>query len=86
MPETDGIRATERILATLNGGGLTDAEIAGRLPVGPATAKTHVAAVLAETGARDRTQAVIAAYEAGFVTPDRAAGRAPGPADHLRNQ
>nr|WP_175408205.1 response regulator transcription factor [Streptomyces sp. TRM64462] len=49
--------------------GLTNAEIAGRLHVGPATAKTHVAAVLAKTGARDRTQAVIAAYESGFITP-----------------
>ncbi|WP_143671539.1 response regulator transcription factor, partial [Streptomyces sp. wa1071] len=49
--------------------GLTNAEIAGRLAVGAATAKSHVAAVLAKTGARDRTQAVIAAYESGFITP-----------------
>ncbi|GHC63805.1 response regulator transcription factor [Streptomyces flavofungini] len=48
-------------------GGLTNAEIAERMQVGPATVKTHVAAVLAKTGARDRTQAVIAAYEAGFM-------------------
>ncbi|MER5548753.1 response regulator [Streptomyces sp. NPDC001118] len=47
--------------------GLTNAEIARRLDVGPATVKSHVAAVLAKTGARDRTQAVIAAYEAGFL-------------------
>ncbi|MER7176717.1 response regulator transcription factor [Streptomyces mesophilus] len=47
--------------------GLTNAEIAGQLGLGPATVKSHVAAVLAKTGARDRTQAVIAAYEAGFV-------------------
>ncbi|MGW6530609.1 response regulator transcription factor [Streptomyces venezuelae] len=47
--------------------GLTNAEIAARMGVGAATVKTHVAAVLAKTGARDRTQAVIAAYEAGFV-------------------
>lgn len=49
--------------------GLTNAEISGRLGVGAATVKTHVAAVLAKTGARDRTQAVIAAYESGFITP-----------------
>ncbi|HET6858498.1 MAG TPA: response regulator transcription factor [Streptomyces sp.] len=49
--------------------GLTNAEIAARLLVGPATAKSHVAAVLAKTGARDRTQAVIRAYESGFITP-----------------
>ncbi|WP_406509160.1 response regulator [Streptomyces sp. NBC_00212] len=49
--------------------GLTNAEIAGRIGVGPATVKTHVASVLAKTGTRDRTQAVIAAYESGFVRP-----------------
>ncbi|MCI3224583.1 response regulator transcription factor [Streptomyces sp. NP-1717] len=54
-----------RLMAT----GLTNAEIAGRLGVGPATVKSHVAAVLAKTGARDRTQAVIAAYESGFISP-----------------
>ncbi|MFC8144673.1 response regulator [Streptomyces paradoxus] len=47
--------------------GLTNAEIARRMEVGAATVKSHVAAVLAKTGARDRTQAVIAAYEAGFL-------------------
>jgi DNA-binding NarL/FixJ family response regulator len=47
--------------------GLTNAEIARRMEVGAATVKTHVASVLAKTGARDRTQAVIAAYESGFL-------------------
>ncbi|WP_443054502.1 LuxR C-terminal-related transcriptional regulator [Streptomyces sp. NBC_00334] len=61
--DADTLVGAVRLVAT----GLTNAEIAGRLGVGPATAKTHVAAVLAKTGARDRTQAVIRAYEAGFV-------------------
>ena len=54
-----------RLMAT----GLTNAEIAAQLVIGVETVKTHVANVLAKLQARDRTQAVIAAYESGFVNP-----------------
>ncbi len=54
-----------RLMAT----GLSNAEIAGTLYLGLQTVKTHVGNVLAKVGARDRTQAVIRAYESGFVSP-----------------
>jgi DNA-binding NarL/FixJ family response regulator len=47
--------------------GLSNAEIAGELILGVQTIKTHVANLLSKLGARDRTQAVILAYESGFV-------------------
>ncbi|MFI0349884.1 response regulator [Actinomadura sp. 9N407] len=49
--------------------GHSNAEIAAELFVSPQTVKTHVGNVLAKLQARDRTQAVIYAYETGYISP-----------------
>jgi len=49
--------------------GMSNGEIAAKLFVAVETVKTHVASILMKLGVRDRTQAVIAAYESGFVAP-----------------
>jgi DNA-binding NarL/FixJ family response regulator len=64
-----GLTEREREVLRLMAAGLSNVEIARELYVGIQTVKTHVGNVLAKLGARDRTQAVIRAYDSGFVAP-----------------
>ncbi|MBT0771440.1 response regulator transcription factor [Kineosporia sp. J2-2] len=59
----------EKQITTLVGAGLSNQDIAERLFISPATAKTHVNRAMMKTGARDRAQLVVFAYESGLVTP-----------------
>ncbi|MGH8952056.1 MAG: response regulator [Acidimicrobiia bacterium] len=59
----------EREVMALVGEGLSNLEIAERLYMSPATAKTHVSRAMTKLGARDRAQLVVLAYETGLVSP-----------------
>jgi DNA-binding NarL/FixJ family response regulator len=66
--ELEELTDREREVMALVAEGLTNEEIAGRLVISPATAKTHVSRILLKLDARDRAQLVVIAYESGLVT------------------
>ena len=69
VPDLGRLTDREREVVALVGAGLTNDEIAGRLFLSSATAKTHVSRAMVKLGARDRAQLVVFAYESGLVRP-----------------
>lgn len=69
MRELDALTSREKEIVALVAEGLSNDEIAQRLVVSPATAKTHVSRAMVKLGARDRAQLVVLAYETGLVRP-----------------
>jgi DNA-binding NarL/FixJ family response regulator len=69
MRELDRLTSREREIVALVAEGLSNDEIAARLVVSPATAKTHVSRAMVKLAARDRAQLVVLAYETGLVRP-----------------
>jgi DNA-binding NarL/FixJ family response regulator len=67
--ELDRLTDREREVVALVGEGLSNEEIAGRLVMSTATAKTHVSRAMVKLAARDRAQLVVFAYESGLVRP-----------------
>ncbi|MEU7511985.1 MULTISPECIES: response regulator transcription factor [unclassified Streptomyces] len=68
-PRLSSLTEREREILTVVGQGWTNTEIAERLHLAESTVKTHIGRILAKTGARDRVQAVILAYDTQLVAP-----------------
>jgi DNA-binding NarL/FixJ family response regulator len=68
-PQLDALTEREREVVALVAAGLSNHELAERLVISPATAKTHVSRAMGKLDARDRAQLVVLAYESGLVRP-----------------
>ncbi|MEW2441372.1 response regulator transcription factor [Micromonospora marina] len=68
-PRLSALTEREREVLALVAAGLSNDEIAARLVLSPATAKTHVSRIMTKTRARDRAQLVVLAYESGLTVP-----------------
>ena len=67
--ELDLLTEREREVLALVAEGLSNEEVADRLYLSPATARTHLSRILTKLGARNRAQLVVLAYETGLVRP-----------------
>ena len=67
--ELQWLTEREREVMALVAGGLSNCDIAERLVISPATAKTHVSRAMRKLHAHDRAQLVVVAYETGLVLP-----------------
>lgn len=67
--QVEGLTARETEIVALVARGLTNGEIADRLFISPATAKTHVHRAMMKLAVRDRAGLVVFAYESGLVQP-----------------
>jgi DNA-binding NarL/FixJ family response regulator len=70
-PSLGELTPREREILGLVGSAMSNDEIADRLTISKATAKTHVSRIMGKLEARDRAQLVVFAYESGLVTPSR---------------
>jgi DNA-binding NarL/FixJ family response regulator len=71
-PELEELTPRELEVLRLIAGGKSNADIAAELVTSMATVKTHVNRIFRKLGVAERAQAVVLAYECGYVTPQRA--------------